>query len=75
ADDPEGCTGAGLVALVGRARQACRGFVEPGEGVGMAKHRESPDESEGDGQTELDEIELAELLKEQGGQHSADDEE
>jgi hypothetical protein len=41
----------------------------------MAKHQMPPDDSEGDGKTELDEVELAELLKEQSGQHSADDEE
>jgi hypothetical protein len=41
----------------------------------MAKHQESADDSEGDGKTELDENELAELLKEPKGQHSADDDE
>lgn len=44
-------------------------------GWGMAKHQESADDSEGDGKTELDENELAELLKEPKGQHSADDDE
>ncbi|HZD16192.1 MAG TPA: hypothetical protein VE196_13940 [Pseudonocardiaceae bacterium] len=33
----------------------------------MAKHQKPPEDSEGDGETQLDAIELAKLLDESGG--------
>ncbi|MGH3771386.1 MAG: hypothetical protein ACRDRW_08330 [Pseudonocardiaceae bacterium] len=41
----------------------------------MAKHQKPPEGSDTDGETGLDEADLAQLLREQGGQHAADDEE
>jgi hypothetical protein len=41
----------------------------------MGKHEKPADGSDGDGRVELDEVDLAELLKERGGQHSAEDDE
>jgi len=41
----------------------------------MGKHEKPADGSDEDGRVQLDEVDLAELLKEPGGQHSAEEDE
>jgi hypothetical protein len=56
-------------------RKAGGEFGEPEEGS-MGRHGVPEDGSEGDRQlSDLNEVELAEMLKEQGGRHSTDEEE